>query len=298
MTAAKDLPRFVRDLLASPPRAGEGVNLYLFRLARVLHPYRSESEIANILRAVTAGCGRVVTEKEIWRAIQNSKAAAWTPGEPVSFILQPPWPTVNAEQREAVIEAADGFGLVDLWEGSPVRFEDNDAHTEEVVDLLFAENPLLCCGKNKSEFATRSREDWRGKLAAMQLIVPSPMIARSGRTQDGKESEHALANTGPRRFLVIEQDGGSVDEQSSVLLNLAERAPLALAVHSGGKSIHGWFYCQGQGEERLRAFMRYAVTLGADRATWVRSQFVRMPGGIRGNGSRQVVYFFNPAVIK
>ena len=38
--------------------------------------------------------------------------------------------------------------------------------------MLFPENPLLCCGKSTSDFATRSREEWRGKLAAMQLIVP------------------------------------------------------------------------------------------------------------------------------
>ena len=50
-------------LLASPPRAGEGVNLYLFRLARALHPYRSADEIAEMLQAVTAGCGRIVTPK-------------------------------------------------------------------------------------------------------------------------------------------------------------------------------------------------------------------------------------------
>ncbi len=140
MTATKDLPQFVRDLLASPPRAGEGVNLYLFRLARVLHPYRSESEIANILRAVTAGCGRVVIEKEIWRAIENSKAAAWTPGEPVSFILQPPWPMVNAEQREAVIEAADGFGLQRCPPmNRPASFD--HPRVEEVDDLATAVIP-------------------------------------------------------------------------------------------------------------------------------------------------------------
>ena len=75
-----ELPRFIRDLVGSPPRAGEGVNLYLYRVARVLHPYRSECEIADILRAATANCGRVVTEKEIRRAVENSKAAAWKPG--------------------------------------------------------------------------------------------------------------------------------------------------------------------------------------------------------------------------
>ena len=297
MTSARELPPFVRDMLASPPRAGEGVNLYLFRLARILHPYRSDGEILDTLCAVTLGCGRVVTEKEIHRAVENSKAAAWMRGQEPPPRSTPPWPNVNVEQREAVIAAME-MGLVDLWEVSPVRLDDNYSHTEGIIDMLFPGNPLLCGGKSNSEFATRSREDWRGKLAAMQLIVPSPMTARTGRTQDGRESEHTLENTGPRRFLVIEQDTGTVDEQAAILAHLAERAPLALAAHSGGKSLHGWFYCQGQSEEHLRAFMRYAVTLGADRATWVRSQFVRMPDGMRDNGSRQVVYFFNPAVIK
>ena len=297
MTSAKALPQFVRDMLASPPRAGEGVNLYLFRLARVLHPYRSEKEIADILRAVTARCGRIVTEKEIHRAVENSKAAAWMRGQEPPPRSTPPWPNVNVEQREAVIAAME-MGLVDLWEVSPVRLEDNYSHTEGIIDMLFPGNPLLCGGKSNSEFATRSREDWRGKLAAMQLIVPSPMTARTGRTQDGKESEHTLENTGPRRFLVIEQDQGTIDEQAAILLHLAERAPMALAVHSGSKSLHGWFFCQGRSEERLQEFMRYAVTLGADRAMWTRSQFVRMPDGTREGGNRQTVYFFNPERVK
>jgi hypothetical protein len=203
---------------------------------------------------------------------------------------------VNAEQREAVI--APGGGLVDLWEISPVRFGDNQLHTEELIDALFPGNPLLCAGRTNSDFATQSREEWRGKLAALQLIVPSPMMARLGLTQERKESAHALSITGPRRFLVIEQDAGSIDEQSAVLLHLATRGPLAVAVHSGSKSIHGWFYCAGQPEENLRGFMQYAVSLGADRATWTRSQFVQMPDGARSNGERQTVFFFNPGVLK
>jgi hypothetical protein len=298
VTSAKALPQFVGEMLAAPPRAGQGVNLYLFRLARVLHPYRSESEIVDTLRAVTAGCGRIVTEMEIQRAVQNSRSGAWRPGERNGGDSVPPWPMFNPEQREAVLAVADGFGLVDLWEGSPLRLEDNLPHTEEIVDALFPGDALLCCAKSTSEFATRARETWRGELAAMQLIVPSPMLSRTGHTQDGRESEHTLENTGQRRFLVIEQDTGTVDEQAAILAHLAERAPLVLAVYSGSKSLHSWFFCAGQCEETLRSFMRHAVTLGADRATWTRSQFVRMPDGIRDNGNRQAVYFFNPAVIK
>ena len=87
-----ELPQFVRDLLASPPRAGEGVNLYLFSLARVLHPYRSEFDILDTLRAVIANCGRIVSEQEIRRAVENSKAVAWKPGSGNPGRATPPWP--------------------------------------------------------------------------------------------------------------------------------------------------------------------------------------------------------------
>jgi hypothetical protein len=295
MTATSDLPQFVRDLLASPPKRGEGLNLWLFRTARVLHPYRSPAAIIQLLAAVTAG--EPIKPGEIERAVKRSAATAWKPGHALQNAPQVlPWPKVNAEQREAVI--ASGFGLVDLCEISPVRFEDNELDTEKIIDALFPGNPLLCAGRSNCDFATRSREEWHGKLSALQFIVPNPMTARIGRTQEGKESAHTLETTGPRRFLVIERDSGTIDEQAAVLLHLAERAPLALAVHSGSKSIHGWFYCVGQPEEKLRTFMHYAVSLGADRATWTRSQFVRMPDGTRDNGRRQTVYFFNQGVLK
>ncbi len=178
---------------------------------------------------------------EITRAVERSRAAARRPGlqeKPAAPVR--PWPRTNEEQREAV--AASNLGLVDLWEMSPVRFGDETPRTEEIIDALFPGNHLLCVGESSYSFQTRPREDWRGQLSAAQLIVPSPMSAPSGRTQDGKVSPHCLANTGPRRFLVIEQDTGSADEQAAILLHLAERAPLALAVHSGSKSIHGWFF--------------------------------------------------------
>ncbi len=111
-------------------------------------------------------------------------------------------------------------------------------------------------------------------------------------------SAHTLDNTGPRRFLVTEFDSGTLDDHAALLLHLAAYDPLVLAVHSGGKSLHGWFFCAGEPEEKLERFMRYAVSLGADPATWTRSQFVRMPDGRRDNGKRQAIHFFNPSLIK
>lgn len=213
--------------------------------------------------------------------------------------------------------AREGRGLVDLWEASPFRLETNGARTAEIIDTIFPGNLLLCCGWSRHRWDTRPKSQWY-KPEALQFIVPNPMTEKQGVTRNGKLSAHALSNTGPRRFLVIEFDFDGnrsraeanllaqfnadrrdvSDLCASLLLHLAQKAPLALAVHSGGKSLHGWFYCTGQGEESLRRFMNYAASLGGDAATWTRSQFVRMPDGLRDNGKRQTVYFFNPAVVR
>jgi hypothetical protein len=140
-----------------------------------------------------------------------------------------------------------------------------------------------------------------------------------GKTEDGKWSQHALAHTGPRKYLVIEFDlsplarGGTVetiwatliraweadsitvaDACASLIAHLALSGPLVLVVDSAGKSLHAWFSCLDRTERQLRRFMQSAVRLGADPSTWTRSQFVRMPDGTRENGCRQGIQFFSP----
>jgi hypothetical protein len=287
------LPQWCADIISAVPKASEGFHQWLFSAARALWKCgRSEYDIRSILENAASTCGRYVPTREIEQAVKNSRTSAFQPAS----LQRRAWPSVNTEQREAI--TASGFGLVDFWEISPIRFEDNAAHTEQIVDELFPHNPWLCVGASNSNFKTRRREELRGELASLALIVPSPMTAQRGYTQEGKESEHWLENTGPRRFLVIEQDRGSIDEQSAILYQLAQRAPLVIAVHSGSKSLHGWFCCAGVAEEKVSRFFRYAVALGADRALETRNQFARMPDGLRDNGNRQTVYFFNPEVIR
>ncbi len=288
----KTLPSFIDEMLAAPPRAGEGVHNWLFRVARQLHAHLPAVEIVAMLESRVHGCGRHVSRKEIEDAVKNALAGAWQPSgntAPVQPVAK--WPVVNQEQREAIVR--DNDGLADLWEWSKPRIEDNAAHTEAIIDRLFPGNPLLCCGKSNSDFDTKPREDWRGKMSALALIVPSPMSAVIGQTKDGKESKHTLANTGARRFLICEFDTGTADEQAALLIHLAGYAPLVCAVHSGGKSLHGWFYVHGQPAAKIEKFFRYAVSLGADHTTWTRCQFVRMPDGTRDNGKRQTVFYTN-----
>ncbi len=299
--ASNELPRFVHDLIASPPAAGTGLHGWLFRVARQLHAHRAPDEIERLLAAAVEGCGRHVPAREIQHAVKNSGAHAWQPGASRAIapggtsVADPPrWPAVDEPLRASVL--ATGFGLSDLYEANPVRF-DTAPDVDGLVASLFPGNPLLCVATRKERPVTLPREALRGRLAGLQLIVPSPMTTPHGRTTDGRTSARCLGNTGPRRFIVAESDieGATADEQAAVLGHLADFAPLALVVHSGRKSLHGWYRAHPD-EAVCRRFFEYAVKLGADPATWCRCQFVRMPGGIRDTGARQVVWYFRPEV--
>ena len=170
-----------------------------------------------------------------------------------------------------------------------------DISPEAVLDQLFAGGGLLCLGHDKSNGATWDREHWRGHEADCQFIVPSRMTAATGRNSSGQESYRCIENTGPREYLVIESDiGTNKYEQARLISYLATKAPLALVVDSGGKSLHGWFDCRGVPSYRVARFMQFAVWLGADHHLWIPCQWVRMPGGTRDGGARQHVLYFRP----
>lgn len=282
--------------LTCPPRPEVGIHAWLLSAANHLRHNHQPTECALILAEQCRNARRHVPAGEIQAAVRKAFSDIGRTAVPFTMPRTFPttaskWPAVDAEARAKII--ASGFTLGDLWEASPVRMDDSAPGTEEVIDALFPGDPLLCCGAGKTAAVTGSRESFRGRLAALQLIVPSPMSAPTGETQDGKPSPRCLSNTGPRRYLVVECDSGTVDEQAAILAHLSDHAPLVLAVHSGGKSLHGWFKAHSE-EQVSRRFFTHAVKLGADPATWTRCQFVRMPGGVRDNGAKQVVWFFNP----
>ncbi|MCB1085730.1 MAG: hypothetical protein KDM63_01685 [Verrucomicrobiae bacterium] len=180
------------------------------------------------------------------------------------------------------------------WGGLPPT---QDEFVPALVAVLFPRNPLICAGTSVESMGCRHLSEWGTGLSSTELIVPSPMAERTGVNLEGRTSLRCLANTGARRFLVIEFDELALEEQAAIHIHLAARYPLALVVHSGGKSLHGWFFVAGRAEDELRGFMNYAVGLGADPHTWTRCQAVRTPGGLRRVGGSvrvQQVFFFNP----
>jgi hypothetical protein len=307
-TVETELARIHR-LVGPCPREGNGVHTWIF-LAALRLKNRCDSKTASIVisRAVSK-CGRLVPPREIEDAIRNATGSFRGP-------RQRRWPEKN---RELIVKAVVGMpSLAALRQLSPIN---PDALTaEQIVETLFpGDETLLCVGTDKTLATTRNQSDLRGGLGKKQFIVPNAMIGIAGTNLLGRRSRRCLDNTGPRQYLVVESDpekwaslteaerakySGEVayiaakkDEAARVLWHLAQIAksiPLVMVVDSGGKSIHGWFRVAGVPEERVRRFFRYAVALGADRATWTPCQFVRMPNGTRDNGKKQCVIYLNP----
>jgi hypothetical protein len=330
ITAAARLPRWLEAELGSCPSAGSGVHFWIFRIARNLIVHMSEEEIFAALKSMVATCGRPVPDCEIISQIRNARVCPWYPKHPEAFRhgldlpvesplppVQSAWPRGDLEKIHQIV--VDGGGLHDLFERSPMHYDDQ-ARTEEIIDTLFPGDPLLCVGKSQMCFATRRREIWRGQLERLPFIVPNPMSGVFGRTKvEHRLSQHTLQRTATRVYLVVEFDfcehtrdgetlspwaasvrewraaGTTVADACAALhLHLALRLPLVAVVHSGSRSLHGWYLTFRRSEAELRSFMNYAVMLGADPATWLRSQFVRLPDGRRENGRRQVTYFLDP----
>lgn len=239
----------------------------------------------------------------------------------IHHLPRPDWSLIEAVARS-------GARLVDLWEASPYRLN-GGIPSKVFLRHLFPKSELLCCARSGPwDAETRAVKEWesiKGWPAEFSFVVPSPMTALAGRRKiDGKPGARTEDNTGARRWLVVEfdfamaKDGekpGPCDDIlnrlaaetkprtapdlcGALLLHLAreERAPLALAVHSGGKSVHGWFPVAGASDEILKPFFSRCCLLGADTATWSKVQLVRLPGGARPDGRKQPVHYFNPAL--
>jgi len=229
----------------------------------------------------------LLADAEIERAIE--RAPQWIKQGSASSCKK--WPAIDRVERQKAL--SNGVGVEELRRISPQKQE----RADQVLPILFPGNPLIWAARSvRPEIGdTLPLRQWLPVAGMQQFIVPNPMISRDI-PHNGK-SKRCLTNTGPRVYLVVESDSGTADEQAGILWHLARFARLVMAVHSASKSVHGWFHVAERPEEENRDFMEYAVSLGADPATWVKCQPVRMPGGHRPSKGKQEILFFNPAAI-
>lgn len=292
------------------PQSGHGVHYWLPGAARRLRNAGHDgSAVFAELKNAVANCGRNVPDIEIQNAV-NLVFTTETTGKSrrrynVGKLTEQKTysrsvvPKIKVDEKRKQQITQSGHSLDDLIGMSPIFFSSSySPKPEDYLKELFDEDEYICVATNGPESAkTKTFSQWWGHLSGCQLIVPSPMTAPTGKNKQGKITARSLSNTGKRRHIVIESDINSADEQAAILLHLDKFAPLVMAVSSGGKSIHGWFYFEGH-DHYARKFMAYAQSLGADGATLIKCQLVRMPAGTRGDGTKQKVLYFNPITIR
>jgi hypothetical protein len=166
------LPFWLRELLDSCPAAGDGVHFWIFRVARHLLAHFDEKSTYEIIQAKAANCGRPIgkLEREIIVQIRGALPRRWQPRDTQAFAkaaqvsvehllastaaVMPtphPWPEPDLEAIKRIV-SGDTL-LADLADRSPVKFDDDTSHAEEIIDVLFPSDPayevLLCVGKSK-----------------------------------------------------------------------------------------------------------------------------------------------------
>ncbi len=262
-------PKLLAMLQGHPP-SGSG-HRWLMRVAVHLRHYHTAEAVFRFLRACAdLWTDRRVPDEEIRRTVERAFACRVRvlPSRP---LVSPDWPPPCSSAIARVLQAS-----TPVFSGEPTPLT-----AVEILPRLFRHGELVCCGYERNQALTMTLANALDQAEEIQFIVPNPMTDRIGRNQDGAMSTRCLANTGPRRFLVIESDSLPRADWIRVLSHLHRFIPLALAVDTAGKSVHGWFNVESLGEVAARAFFAYAVHLGADPSTWTRCQFVRMPGGSR-----------------
>lgn len=324
------LPPWLKDKLASPPLAGAGVHGWLFSVARQLHPHMPSDGIERTLRAAVEKCGRSVSDREIRDAVRNSHAVQWQRGDkqqprrPIPAgkpgTVRPhapdatPWPLPCEALRDGALCWAGQsgvYGLDDLWMSCMGRREVHflsDNWPEAVwdagdwLDLLFPGAEWICLARSDlSSALTRRRAKWAFREHEYTYVVPSAMTGPQGTGLDGRITSRCLDNTGSRQWLVVEFDVGTADEQAALHWFLDDAAAgagwprLKLAVHSGNKSLHGW-YGPVTSEDDARDLFAFArLHCGCDLHTWPKCQLVRLPAGVSAKGAHQKVHFHHPS---
>ena len=294
-TAHRDLSRLAATC---PARSGEGIHQWLFLVARFLYkfPFRERPEFAfEFLRAATRNCERRVPDREIMDAVINAH-----PENDHFDRLEgySPLPRRSATSLKRVLRQR--INVTRVIAESP---EDcKDLSTRFLLRTLFPDNPLLCFVYDKEQpggWATRPT--WMRSFPP--LMVPSALLGEAALTQSGRMSARALANIGPRRYLVLDFDEGDKDDHATIIWHLRKQwasasVGLVMVLDSGKRSLHSWWNVRHLGEEVIGKLCRQACRLGADKATCGRAQLVRVPQARRPETKQwQTVYYFDERAI-
>jgi hypothetical protein len=279
-----------------PPYHGIHESLFAFACRSAEEGY-NETETDEFIRKglSTYHTRREVSDYEIEQQIRGGFIKATDTESPVdSKYLE----RFDRHHAKEVYEACRAT-MEDLAEISPLP---PPADVSEALSALYKPFELINLGLSTKQTKTRSLSEWlkRSDLIDQEFIVPHPMTARVGITNDGRPHRpRTRSNTGPRRWVIVEFDQPDPLWQPSLIMELADfcgQQP-AVVLWSGNKSLHSWWEIGDATPAAVEAFENEAIRLGGDRVFFGenrRAQCARLPMAIRKeNGNIQKVIFWN-----
>jgi hypothetical protein len=333
--AAKKLPQYVCDFIASHPHRGEGLNNWLWNAALRLHKYMSDAEIINLLASIVAG--EPLQHNEIERAVARSH------GQDNRVHCAPPRPAPRPAQlvtpesaAAAVLEFLKGFPVdkaigiredeldkegffrcdeADYYHRSPCRpLDDWQKDSLMFLAVLYFGNEFVNVvtdhieGKPVGAGRTMLRDDWLRQIR--EHGTPQSKAGAWFRfnpvTEGGSGKAGALCDSDvtAHRFSLLESDKLPLELQLSFFGKL--RLPIAALYASGGKSIHCLVKmdCINADEyrEQVARILKMLLPYGFDSANKNPSRLSRLAGasreiGAKSDGQQRLLYL-NPEPVE
>lgn len=277
--------------LSSMPKPG-GTHLWLSQIAgglkRVLPPDRCSAFLRRCCDELVTH--RAIPDREINDAVEFAYGLTGNREQTDST----KWPAANADFIARVVGTVEP-----VFDGET----DTGLGVADVLPLLFRPGELVCTGADSKRAVIRPVEEAVADADTMQFVCVNPMRGPIAVNHSGRPSVRCQNNVLLRRYLVAEFDDATITkrQQAQFATLLGRLAPLVMAVDSGGKSLHTWYFVQKMGPKDQLRFFAAACMLGADVTRWDCCGWVRMPGGRRlkddGTRVRQRILYWNPEAL-
>jgi len=268
-------------LLSAAPDAGE-THHWLARVAARMKGVLSHDACAAYLRDCVESFvkHRAIPEREIEAAVAFGYSDEPRKANHGLGALQ--WPEASRDVIEQVI--AD---VAPIFDGET----STGLSPAQVLPGLFEPGELVCTGVVSDKALIRPLEAALADAQYQQFICINPMKGPLAMNANGQPSLRCQNNVRMRRHIVAEFDDATLTKpmQAALATALNDRAPLVMAVDSGGKSVHAWYRVDGMTAQQQARFFALACLLGADRTRWDVCGWLRMPGGLRQREGAEAV---------
>jgi hypothetical protein len=196
--------RYIMLLAQSYPV--NGINPWLFKIARFMHRgplLVIPKDIYLAIRRSSRNSRRPIDHAETFRAINNSNPDLNQEQKNGQQYHQPRGKERNGEAKKsnlsaiARIHSESIHDLNRVSQMSPVK-----SPTRAIAfEAMYPEPNLLLCFCRDPEKPGGIAMNWRkGRLPYPPLYIPNPLLGRWAKIKEGRWSERALENVGPRRF--------------------------------------------------------------------------------------------------